>query len=81
MNNAELLPKIAYERYRLVWMLSHQYSLSDLVRELEVMQKETPDSSISELFAEWEFNRGFCSEIWPSYDEFVETEYVIQPAF
>lgn len=33
MNNAELLPKIAYERYRLIWMLSHQYSLSDLVLE------------------------------------------------
>lgn len=58
-----------YCRYQLQWMLDHGYTLSDLMRELEVCRSENPGASISELFADWEQNSGFGSEIWACEDE------------
>ena len=59
-----------YQKYQLQWMIDHGYSLQDLMRELTEFQYDDPEDSdristpISELFGEWEFDRGFGSEIW-----------------
>ena len=77
MNSAKMsISEIAYEKYRLEWMISHGYSLKDLIAEIEMMSDENPDHSISTLFDDWEYGFGFNSEIWCSYDEFCEAEYL-----
>lgn len=69
------IKRIAYEKHRLRWMLNHGKTISDLVRELTIMQQENPDDNVETLFDDWEFGCGFGGEIWPCYDEFLETEY------
>lgn len=71
------IKKIAYEKYKLNWLLGHGYTLTDLMRELDVIKEEEEDNdSIGLLFDFWEDNRGFGSEIWVCYQEFIDTEYM-----
>ena len=57
-------------------MIKHNYSLNDLIRELQDMQYEDPEDSdristpITELFEDWENDRGFEDEIWACKEEF-----------
>ena len=66
-----------YQKYQLQWMIDHGYSLQDLMRELTEFQYDDPEDSdristpISELFNEWESDRGFGSEIWVCEEEMV----------
>ena len=65
----------AYEQYRLQWMLDHGHTIPDLIEELDKMKEDSdPDASISELFYDWEYGFGFSSDIWASFDEFLECE-------
>lgn len=66
----------AYERFKLMWMLDHGFTLEDLVRELESLRAESPDLSIEALFHDWELECGFSSEIWPCFEEFLACEYL-----
>lgn len=68
------IKQIAYEKYKLDWMLRHGYTLSDLMNELDQMQEESEDT-VSQLFTDWEYGFGFCSEIWVCYQEFLDSEY------
>ena len=69
-----------YKKYQLQWMIDHGYSLQDLMRGLTEFQYDDPEDSdristpISELFNEWEFDRGFGSEIWACEGEWREVE-------
>ena len=66
-----------YERFKLLWMISHGYTLRDLIGELEKMREESDDATtIQSLFDDWEFGYGFGSEIWPCFNEFMEHEYM-----
>lgn len=67
--------KIAYEKYKLNWMMEHGYTLADIMNELNDMQEEEPDTCVSNLFSDWEYEFGFESEIWACYDEFLEYEF------
>ena len=69
------ITKVAYEKYRLRWMMDHGYTLVDLMKEMDMMLEEWPDATMSQLFDDWEFGYGFGSEIWVCYDEFVATEF------
>lgn len=59
-----------YETFQLQWMIDREHSLRELMEELQSLQYEDPEDSdristpITELFAEWETERGFGSEIW-----------------
>ena len=70
-----------YEQYQLRWMAEHGYSLYSLMRELGQMQYEDPEDSdristpITELFNEWEQDRGFGGEIWACKAEWKMEEY------
>ena len=64
-----------YEKYQLQWLIYHGYSLKDLMTELTRLQYEDPEDAkriatpIDQLFAEWEADVGFGSEIWPCKEE------------
>ena len=69
-----------YEEYQLRWMAEHRHSLNMLMRELEEMQYEDPEDSdristpVTELFNEWEQDRGFGGEIWACRAEWKKEE-------
>lgn len=71
-----------YETFQLQWMIDHGHSLRELMEELQSLQYEDPEDSdristpITELFAEWEAERGFGSEIWPCEAEYESREKV-----
>ena len=71
-----------YEKFRLQWMIEHGHSLRELVEELQSLQYDDPEDSdristpITELFAEWEADRGIGSEIWPCEEEYESCEAV-----
>lgn len=69
------IKKIAYEKYRLDWMIAHGHSITMLLRELENMRQEDPERNLLSLFDDWEYGFGFGGEVWACYDEFLETEY------
>lgn len=71
--------KRTYELFKLEWMTSHGYTLEDLIDELEKLRKEAgdPDADLKTLFADWEYERGFGSEIWPCFEEYMECEYKV----
>lgn len=70
----------AYDRYKLQWMLDHDYSLSDLIEELRNLQYGDPDDGdsaitpVDELFDDWETDVGFGGEIWASRREWENAE-------
>ena len=70
----------AYQKYQLQWMIDHGHSIRDLMMELTEYQYDDPEDSdrismtVNELFDEWEFNRGFGSEIWVCEGEWKECE-------
>lgn len=68
------IKKIAYEKYKLDWMLKHGYTLTDLMDELNSMQEESEDT-VSQLFIDWEYGFGFRGEIWACFNEFIDNEY------
>lgn len=70
------ISKIAYAKYQLDWMIAHGHSITELLRELELMRQEDPERSILAMFEDWEYGFGFSGEVWACYDEFLETEYL-----
>ena len=67
---------IAYEKYKLDWMMSHGYTLVDLAAQIRDVQEVNPNiNAIGALF-EWENDLGFDGEIWACYDEFMDSEFL-----
>lgn len=66
---------LAYRKYQLDWMSSHGYGIGHIINELEKVQKENGESSIGDIYDEWEAERGFGSELWACYSEFLDSEY------
>lgn len=68
-----------YEKYQLEWLIAHGYSLANLMQALTEYQYDDPEDSdristpISELFAEWEQDVGFGSEIYACEAEWKST--------
>lgn len=71
-----------YEKFQLQWMIDRGHSLRELMEELQSLQYDDLEDSdqistpITELFAEWEAERGFGSEIWPCEAEYESREKV-----
>lgn len=69
-----------YHKYQLEWMIAHSFSLQDLIQALTDYQYNDPEDSdristpINELFAEWEQEIGFDSEIWACKAEWQDCE-------
>lgn len=69
-----------YEKYQLEWMQDHEYSLDNLIEELEKVRLATMSYEIDEektnlidLFAQWEQDCGFESQIWACKEEWLDT--------
>lgn len=75
-NYKKILPtkEFNFEQFKLQWMINHNFTLLDLIKELEILSEDCPYASLMELFEEWECNRGFSPMIWPCYDEWLEIE-------
>lgn len=72
-DNAEM--KSMYEKYKLQWMLSHGYTLADLISGMQGQLLDIdPESTLllNMLFDQWQNGRGFNGEIWPSFEDFGE---------
>ena len=69
-----------YQKYQLQWMIDHGYGLNDLMQELRAFQYDDPEDSdristpTTELFCEWESDRGFGSGIWACEEEWKNCE-------
>ena len=66
-----------YEQYKLQQLINHNYSLTDLIQEIEnYINQDSPDIKInlSKAFKEWEFNTGFNSEIYACEKEYYDAE-------
>lgn len=69
-----------YEKYKLQWLIDHNYSLTDLIQELEdyINQEfwlsSDPKINLSKAFKEWESDIGFNSEIYACEEEFNDAE-------
>lgn len=66
-----------YQKYKLQWLIDHNYSLDDLIQELEdYINQESSDIKInlSKAFKEWESDIGFKSEIYACEEEFNDAE-------
>jgi hypothetical protein len=64
--------KRLYCVYQLDWMISHGYSLYDLLKHLDKYGK----GNVKTLFSDWEICQGFNNEIWASYCDFQENEFL-----
>lgn len=63
------IQEMAYEKFKLFWMLRHGHSLSEFaLRLLEVNEERTLE--------QWEADEGFSGEVWPCFEEFLQTEYL-----
>lgn len=69
-----------YEKYQLQWMLAHGHSLRELIDGLTEFQYGDPEDSdristpVADLFAQWEQDCGFGSEIWACEAEWKDAE-------
>jgi len=66
-----------YQKYKLQWLIDHNYSLNDLIQALEdYINQESSDIKInlSKAFEEWESDSGFNSEIYACEEEFNDAE-------
>ena len=43
------IKKIAYEKYKLDWLMSHGYTLTDLINELDVVKEDEEVKILSKL--------------------------------
>ena len=68
------IKKIAYEKYKLDWMLKHGYTLGNLIDELSYYMEEANEDIVI-VFDVWESDYGFGSEIWVGFAEFIDSEY------
>lgn len=76
---------VGYEKYQLEWMQDHEYSLDNLIEELEKIrlstnsyEKDGEQTNILDLFALWEKDYGFESQIWASKEEWMDTVELAQ---
>lgn len=78
MGGVEKTARQRWEEFKLEWMLDHGCSISDLIWELNELQKEMePGASIEDIYAEWHQNVGFDSMIWPCFEEWRETDLLL----
>ena len=69
-----------YQKYKLQWLINHNYSLTDLIQALddyindEFRLTSDPKINLSKAFEEWESDIGFNSEIYACEEEFNDAE-------
>ena len=76
----ELFRKNMYERFKMFWMSSRNYTIQDAVQSImEFAEESYGDYSkqpVEQLVKDWETECGFGGEIYPCYSEFITSEYL-----
>lgn len=73
------IKEIAYQKYKLDWMISHGMTLDDLLQQLNDYRNESDygkEQDFLTLLREWEYERGFGGELYVCFNEFLETEFL-----
>ena len=73
-----------YELFKLHWMVSNGYTLTELTRSMAEYRAEMAEEMADDpsgldmldcnLFAMWQEERGFGGNIWPCLDEFLAVD-------
>ena len=77
----EEFQKLCYEKYRLDWMLSHGFSLKDLIQQMNENYNENAEEDYraykpSHAMSDIENNTGLANgELWVCFNEFMNYEY------
>lgn len=71
---------VAYEKYKLAWMLRLGFTLDNIIKGLSEQQKVSEEvgekADLADSFKNWEMDTGFAGgSIWVCFDEFLENEY------
>lgn len=80
--------KKLYELYQLEWMMSHGYSLMDIMKSMSKCPNDnriTDDeenggmkADIPGIFRDWEFESGLDGTCWVCFGEFLDGEFLIE---
>lgn len=72
--------KDLYRRYKFAWLSSHNHTIEELVESVMNHAEATYGDPFfhpyKQLVEDWEKECGFDGEIYPSYSEFIATEYL-----
>lgn len=71
---------VAYEKYKLTWMLRQGFSLNDFIEGLTEQQNENNNinekRNLFSAYSDWEQDTGFGNgSIWVCFEEFLDNEY------
>lgn len=67
----------AYQKFKLHWMIQHDHTIEEILKEL-IIQSFSYDGeypTLTDQFHDWEEDRGFEGEKYPTFFEFVVNEY------
>ncbi len=67
--------RMAFEKFKLFWCMKHGIDLDEILSEYEAYRSEIEDLALPKDFLEELEGTGFRGELWPCYDEFLDTEY------
>lgn len=70
--------KKLYERFKLIWMLDHDITLSEAFRDWSMYLSDADIKTPEEVFENWENDCGFSGSLYPCFDEYLETEYQME---
>ena len=65
----------AYKLYQMQWMASHGYGITDISEMASEWEKEKREEGLDCDFKSYLEERGFGSEIWACFEEFIGAEY------
>lgn len=92
MREIDKLSSYAYERYRLHWLMAHDYTLNDVMKELQSVINDTHDGGeldivplthddlhtiVADAMEYIECESGFGGELWACLDEFRDAEFTM----
>lgn len=62
--------KKMYESYKMLWMISHEITMEEISILADQWKADDDDRTFEEYIEEF----GFGGEIWPCFEEFIESD-------
>lgn len=74
MSKTKKLERIAYEKYQLDWLKNHNFSIKDLLQEIETIPFSREVNIVEDKLAAFE-EIGFNGELYVCFNEFLDNEF------
>ena len=74
MSKTKKLERIAYEKYQLDWLKNHNFSIKDLLQEIETIPFSREVNIVEDKLAAFE-EIGFNGELYVYFNEFLDNEF------